>query len=210
MITLAPSRSHTLSPGLGASRSSRYCRPEQPPPITFTRKPSSALPCSPSTSFNRRAAVSLIVIIVTCGWRRSGGRRLRAERGIHHALELATLEHLAHDVAPADELAVDVDLRNRRPVGELLDPLALLRVGQDVHRLERDAQALEHLDRRGGKAALGKQSRALHVDDDLVLVDLVPDLGLHVSRHLRLLFARLPVCPFARSSVAAFARSPVF
>src|SRR5262245_32988527 len=38
--------------------------------------------------------------------------------------ELARGVHLAHDVAAADELAADEDLRNRRPVGVLLDALA--------------------------------------------------------------------------------------
>ena len=44
-------------------------------------------------------------------------------------------EHLADDVAAADELALDVELRDGRPVGEALDALA-------------DAHVLEHVDVR--------------------------------------------------------------
>ena len=47
------------------------------------------------------------------------GRLLREQ-----LLQLARLVHLAQDVAAADEFAVDVELRNRRPVGVFLDALA--------------------------------------------------------------------------------------
>src|SRR5205814_7642144 len=42
---------------------------------------------------------------------------------LEHLLQLTGLEHLADDVAAADELAVDVKLGDRRPVRELLDAL---------------------------------------------------------------------------------------
>src|SRR5580700_11292581 len=38
-MSCAPSRSKILSRSLGSSSSIRYCKPEQPPPTTFTRKP---------------------------------------------------------------------------------------------------------------------------------------------------------------------------
>ena len=41
--------------------------------------------------------------------------------------ELPGLEHLAGDVAAADEFALDVELGNRRPVGVFLDPLTNVR-----------------------------------------------------------------------------------
>src|SRR5580658_4173107 len=38
-MSCAPSRSKILSRSLGSSSSIRYCKPEHPPPTTFTRKP---------------------------------------------------------------------------------------------------------------------------------------------------------------------------
>src|ERR1700674_47416 len=43
---------------------------------------------------------------------------------LEHGRELPSLEHLADDVAAADELALDVELRDRRPVGVGLDAVA--------------------------------------------------------------------------------------
>ncbi len=45
---------------------------------------------------------------------------LRAE----HLVEVALRMHLADDVAAADELTIHVELRDRRPVTELFDPVA--------------------------------------------------------------------------------------
>src|SRR5207344_3661658 len=39
-------------------------------------------------------------------------------------LQFARLEHLAHDIAAADEVPLDVKLRNGRPVGIGLDAVA--------------------------------------------------------------------------------------
>src|SRR5664279_6351939 len=56
----------------------------------------------------------------------SGTARGRSGRGaglhrhalvLERLLQFAGLEHLAHDVAAADELALHVELRNGRPVG---------------------------------------------------------------------------------------------
>src|SRR5688572_21743005 len=58
------------------------------------------------------------------------GPRLCRFRAGNQLLQLARLEHLLHDVAAADELALHVELRDGRPVGELLDALADLRVLQ--------------------------------------------------------------------------------
>src|SRR5262249_44411062 len=51
--------------------------------------------------------------------RRSGGRHVA--RGEPPGA-LARLVHPVDDVGAADELALDVELRHRRPVGEFLDP----------------------------------------------------------------------------------------
>src|SRR6185369_17946867 len=52
---------------------------------------------------------------------------------VEELAELTLLEHLADDVATAHELALDVELRDRRPLREALDALT-------------DAHVLEHID----------------------------------------------------------------
>src|SRR5262245_54551905 len=69
--------------------------------------------------------------------------------GVQQVAQLARAVHLAHDVAAADELALDVELRNGRPLTEVLDALAQRRVGQDVDALELDAELAQHLHDRG-------------------------------------------------------------
>ena len=69
-----------------------------------------------------------------------GGRDVAHREEASHAfsrrrnelLQLPALVHLAHDVAAADELAVHVELRDRGPVGVLLDAFADLGVLQHV------------------------------------------------------------------------------
>src|SRR5438270_2624981 len=72
-------------------------------------------------------------------------------------LELAGLVHLHHDVGAADELALDVELGNGRPVRIGLDTLPDLRVLEDVDRLERHVQMVEDGDRARREAALGEE-----------------------------------------------------
>ena len=61
-------------------------------------------------------------------------------------LKLTGLEHFAHDVASADEFALEVELRDRGPVGVDLD--AIPQFGRVVHieRLVRDPNVFENLD----------------------------------------------------------------
>src|SRR5580658_8915873 len=80
----------------------------------------------------------------------------RANRGLHQRLELARLVQLANDVAAADELAVDINLRNRRPVAVALDSLAQLRVAQHVGSRVGHAQLIENRDGGCRKSALRK------------------------------------------------------
>ena len=56
-----------------------------------------------------------------CIWSLAG---LRADQ----LLKLPALEHFHHDVGPPDELALDVELRDRRPIGIFLDALTDLGV----------------------------------------------------------------------------------
>ena len=72
------------------------------------------------------------------------------------------LIHLQGDVAAADQLAVHVELRIRRPVRVALQRLAHLRLLEDVDVLELGAHRAQGRHGLGGEAALGKIRRALH------------------------------------------------
>src|ERR1043166_1188613 len=113
---------------------------------------------------------------------RPASRALRLLQFGQQLLQLARLVHLAHDVGAPDEFAVDVELRNGRPVGEFLDALADLRVGEHVHRgFSALAAGVEHLHRERGKAALRHLRRAFHEEHYRVALDLLLDalLGIH-------------------------------
>src|ERR1700730_72648 len=70
--------------------------------------------------------------------------------------KLTLLEHLADDVAPAHELALDVELRDRRPLREALDALTDAHVLEHVDVLVVDAHVAQDLYDLRGEAALGK------------------------------------------------------
>src|SRR5579859_1442012 len=105
-------------------------------------------------------------------------------------LQLARLEHLHHDVAAADELALDVELRDGGPLRELLDALAQLRILQHVRRLERHAQVGEDLHHARREPALREHRGALHVEHYRRLTDLALDAFEHVVGHYQELLLR--------------------
>ena len=72
-----------------------------------------------------------------------------------HARQLARLGELLDDVAAADELAVDEELRDRRPVRPAGEDLADARVDEDVDGDVGRAGVLEALHDAGGEAAAG-------------------------------------------------------
>src|SRR5882724_2057827 len=78
-------------------------------------------------------------------------------------LQLTDLEHFAHDVASADEFALDVELRDRGPVGVDLD--AIPQFGRVVHieRLVSDPDVFENLVQLTRKSALRKRSEERRV-----------------------------------------------
>ena len=90
--------------------------------------------------------------------RRRPIRRLHPE----HLVQLAVVEHLLDDVAAADEFPIDVELRNRRPVGEPLDAFADPLVLEHVERRVVRHQGVQDADGGGGEAALRLHPRALH------------------------------------------------
>src|SRR5205814_9582886 len=102
-----------------------------------------------------------------------------------------------HDVGSANELAFDIELRDRRPVRIFLDAAADLRVLEHVDSLIGGAEMIEDGDRAAGKSALRKERRALHEQDDVVVLDELGDAGLGVGHWL------LSVCGTAVSSCNA-------
>ena len=110
---------------------------------------------------------------------RNGNLRRRAIgfRDAEHAMQLARIEHRLHDVGTADELAIDVELRDRRPVAVVLDALADLVVGEHVDGRVVVEQRVEPVDRGRREAALRPAARAFHEEHDAVrgeqLVDTV-------------------------------------
>src|SRR3954469_11170539 len=98
-------------------------------------------------------------------------------------LQFAGLEHLADDVATADELALDVELRNGRPVGIGLDAVAQFGGFQDVQALVTDPDVIEDLHHLPGKAALGKLRCAFHKQYDVVRLHFIVDKLLDAHIH---------------------------
>src|SRR6187551_1164775 len=91
--------------------------------------------------------------------------------GADELLQLAALEHFHHDVGAANELAVDVQLRDRRPVAVRLDALPDVRILEHVDRLEGHGQMLKDRDRPAREAALREKLGALHEKDHLIAAD---------------------------------------
>src|SRR5687768_6515601 len=79
-------------------------------------------------------------------WFISRARRSLGEELPQHLLQLTLLEHLGDDVAAADELAVDEELRDRRPVRPLRQHLAQARVREDVPGAVVHAGVVQDLD----------------------------------------------------------------
>src|SRR4051812_9629314 len=74
-----------------------------------------------------------------------GGGLHRDALVLEQALQLARLEHLPHDVAAADELALDVDLRDGGPLRVGLDALAKIIGLEDVDAFVWDTEVIEDL-----------------------------------------------------------------
>ena len=92
--------------------------------------------------------------------------RLLQEKG----LQFPRSEHLRHDVTAAYEFAVDVQLRNRRPIRVILDTLAQFFGLVDIVRSERNAEMVEYPDDLRRKSTSRRRRCALHEQKDLVCV----------------------------------------
>ena len=106
---------------------------------------------------------------------RDGGRCRRGVGYPQELVELARFEHLRHDIGPTNELLVHVKLGNGGPVAVVLDALANLGIGQDIHRLELNTEGLQRAQGSGAEATLWHLLVSLHEQDDLVFGDDVLD-----------------------------------
>src|SRR5258708_22340580 len=88
------------------------------------------------------------------------------------------LRHVAESTAKP---TADVELRDRRPVGEGLDRFAQRRVQKYVHGVDRDVVLTERFDGCGGEAALRQRGTAFHEEHDRVGFDRRGDRGVHID-----------------------------
>src|SRR5262245_60510518 len=99
-----------------------------------------------------------------------------AERVAQLALELSRRRELLDDVCASDELALDEDLRDRRPPGERGQLLAEARVGEDVDGGDRSPGGAERRERALRVAAGDEARRSLHEQGHGLGLDDVGDL----------------------------------
>src|SRR3989344_8897078 len=85
-----------------------------------------------------------------------------------------------HDVAAANELAVDVELRERRPMGKVLQSLPQFRVRKLIVGIVFGAAGGQHLCHLGRETTLRGLWVALHVEHDFVPTKLLANLVLYV------------------------------
>src|ERR1041385_562484 len=95
---------------------------------------------------------------------------------------------LVNDITAADELAVDIDLWDRRPIRISLDAVPYRRIGEDILRRKRNAIGPEDLDRMGRKTTLREIGSPLHIQHDLIVLHLFLDFIDDVICHELLLF----------------------
>ena len=112
-------------------------------------------------------------------------------RGAEHFVDLAAGVQLFDDVAAADELALDVELREGGPARVLFHALAQVGALQDVDVAKlAHARLAQDADDGGREAALRKVLRALHEQNDLIAFE-----GDRRSPASAALPSSLPLCP---------------
>ena len=95
--------------------------------------------------------------------------------------QLAGVEHLLDDVAAADQLGVDIELRERAPIGDLPSDLAKrIEQRQHVDRAVLHPELLEHPHEAHREAAAGHLGCSLHEQQDPVFAQQSLDLLLQL------------------------------
>ena len=82
------------------------------------------------------------------------------------------LVHLFHDITSANELTLNIDLWNRRPIGVVLDCLSEVIISKDIHVLVLlDSVCVEKGDHVLGESAAGHLACPFHEKADIVLLN---------------------------------------
>src|SRR5712692_1937926 len=116
------------------------------------------------------------------------GQALFFRRRADERFQFAVRVHFANDIAPANELTVDIHLGDGRPVGVVLDPLTDGRIFEYVHALIRNIVRIQDLHGCRREATHGEARRAFHENEDLALFHLLINLRQDsIVRHYRLL-----------------------
>src|SRR5215472_12217037 len=196
-VSQPPSVRHSTS---SSGPAARWIAPSTPPPpssdVFAALTMASTLRVVMSATMTSNRAVPI--------WRAASAAKASDRRVDRDApvgkqlLQFAGLEHLADDVAAADKLALDIELRNGRPVRVGLDAVAQLGGLQDVQALIADTDVVEDLHHLAGKTALRKLRRALHEQHDVVRLHFVVDKLL--DGHIRFLLRR--ASPLIRHGLA--------
>src|SRR5437016_930470 len=174
MGRLTPSARQTL-----AATMARVNRKRRPPSVMI---PAAILSNKDNAAHPSRGEAAAICRQETNFWdgpSRASGRHSGLVVG--HALlveelgQLTLLEHLADDVAATHELALDVELRDRRPLREAFDALADAHVLEHVDVLVVDTHMTQDLSDLCREPALGKILVPLHEKDHVVAGDGLAD-----------------------------------
>ena len=80
-------------------------------------------------------------------------------------LEFAALVHLDRDVTTADQLAIDIELRESRPIGIGLQRFAYFRILENIDVRELGLAGAQRAYGLGLEPALRKIGGALHIED---------------------------------------------
>ena len=105
--------------------------------------------------------------------------------GREHFGEFAGGVHFAHNVCAADKFAVDVQLRNCRPIRVFFYALPDIRIGEDIHGDEIcNAAPFENIHRKRRKTALRKIRRPFHVQHDRIVADLFKNFIFNFHRRI--------------------------
>src|SRR5262245_18324754 len=113
---------------------------------------------------------------------------------LEHVLQFTRLEQFADDVATADELALHIELRDGRPLGVALYPLAQVIRFEHVDAFVLHAEIIEDLHHLAVEAGLRELRRSLHEQHHVVAFDLVIDplLDAHLSCFRQAFLAAAP------------------
>src|SRR5260221_5618914 len=81
---------------------------------------------------------------------------------LHHPQQLATPVHVHHNVAATHQFALNVELRDRRPIRIGLECLAKLWILEDIDMREASLAPAKRIHYLSGETALRKIRRAFH------------------------------------------------